>query len=105
MEDSFAVHIFKSVNYLSKDEFSLIFIQLSPTTNEGQKVSSAADFHDIDDMAINFEALIESNNIFVPSSFQNVVFLSNFLQRVFILHHLLVDALKCHKFTCKSLYG
>jgi hypothetical protein len=69
MEDSLAVHIFKSVNYLSKDEFSLVFIQLSPTAHEGQKVSSTADLHDIDDMAIDFEALVETNNILVPSSF------------------------------------
>ena len=69
MENSFAVNIFESINYLSENEFGLVFIQLSPSTNEGQQVSSTANFHDVHDMAIDLEALIETNNILVPSSF------------------------------------
>ena len=105
MEYSFAVHIFKSIDYLSKNEFGLIFIQLSSSAHEGEKVSSTTDFHDIHDMAVDFEALVETNDLLVPGSFQYVVFLSYFLQWVFILHHLLVDTLKSHKFTRKTLYG
>jgi hypothetical protein len=83
----------------------LIFIQLSPSSHEGEKVSSTADFHDIHDMTIDFETLVKSNNVLVPSPFQNVVFLSHFLQWVLILHHLLVYTLESHKFACKSLYS
>lgn len=105
MKNSFAMYIFKSIDYLSKNEFGLIFIQLSSSPHEGQKVSSTADFHDIHDMAIDFEALVKTNDILVPSSFQYVVFLSDFLQWVFVLHHLLVDALERHEFASKSLNG
>jgi hypothetical protein len=69
MENTFAVHIFESIDYLSKDEFGLIFIQLSSSTHKGEEVTSATDFHDIHDMAVDFEALIESNNILMPCSF------------------------------------
>ena len=69
MENSFAMHIFESINDLPKDEFGLIFIQLSPSSHEGEKVSSTADFHDIHDMTIDFKTLVKSNNILVPSSF------------------------------------
>lgn len=80
MEDSLTMHIFKSIYYLSKNEFSLIFIQLSSSTHKGKKVSSTTDLHHIDNMTINFKALIQSYNILMSRSFQYIILLPYFLQ-------------------------
>ena len=72
--------IFETIDDLSKDELGLVFIQLPPSSHEGEEVTTSADLHDVDDMAVDFETLIQPDNVLVPSPFQYVVFLSNFFQ-------------------------
>ena len=72
--------VLKAVDDLSKDELGLVFIQLPPSPHEGKKVTTSTDLHDIDDMAVDLETLVEPHNVLVPCSFQYVIFLSNFLQ-------------------------
>ena len=105
MEYSFAMDIFETIDDLSKDELGLVFIQLPPSSHEGEEVTTSADLHDVDDMAVDFETLIQPDNVLVPSPFQYVVFLSNFFQWIFIFHHLLVNTFKSNEFTCETLNG
>ena len=55
-------------------------------------------------MAVDLETLVEPHNVLVPCSFQYVIFLSNFLQWVFIFHHLLVYTFESNELACQPLY-
>ena len=105
MEDSLRVYILQPFDYLSKQEFSHILIELSSPPYISEKIATSTYFHDIHDMRFSIETFIQPDDIRMSGPLENIVFLSDLLERLFIAHHLLRYRFKSYKLSCESVYS
>ena len=56
-------------------------------------------------MLLGLEALVQSNNVLLACTLQNVVLLHDFLEAALVLHERLVDGLECNEFSREPMNG
>lgn len=91
MKHSFGVNVVYTLNNLSEDELGIIFLQFSSPSDIGKEVTTSTNLHDVYNMSWDLKAFVKSHNVLLSGSLKDVVFLSNLLEGVLVLHESLVD--------------
>ena len=91
------VDVSQARDYLPEDELGRIFLEFPPSPDVGEQVAATTDLHHVDNVGVSLEALVQPDDVFVASPFENVVLLHHLFEAVLVLHESLVDGLKRHK--------
>lgn len=105
MQHALLVDVLKPLDNLTEDKLGILLLQLSASAHIGQKVTTSADLHHVDDVGLNLKALVEANDIRVACSLQNVVLLPHFFERVLVLHKRFIDRFQGDEFASQPVNG